>query len=332
LGIPPIIEAIRKARRTSIYVVGDPEQYIYSYANGVRNTNNIAMNKLRRKSLVRINDENHRSCNEVITFLNRFHTEVQQKPRGDEVTPGAVYFIADASLDNMVKLYRQSTSHLQTSARTITRFYLSYENKTFARHSERYGLQSLSNNRYQANQILTEASSLICAATGVSIRQACERYAITDLAYRKCALRLLRAVRSRAITCEVDLRDAIREQLGLTAVNETTCRIPEMLERMRDYFESQATTTNGILELHSSIHKAKGLDADSVLAVAERIAVLNRWLITEKSLRWTDSQDQCRIGFVAFSRARTIICIGCLEPVDSETLSHLRDLGVTIVP
>jgi len=82
-------------------------------------------------------------------------------------------------------------------------------------------------------------------------------------------------------------------------------------------------------EMYSTIHKAKGLQADAVLAIAENTNRLEKWLMTDKIARFEEKTDMCRIGYVAFSRAKTILCIACLGKIDKTFEKELERLGVS---
>jgi superfamily I DNA/RNA helicase len=56
----------------------------------------------------------------------------------------------------------------------------------------------------------------------------------------------------------------------------------------------------------STIHSAKGREATSVLVIAEDSAELSSWLNENR-------KEESRIGFVAFTRARRLLCIWCRD-------------------
>ena len=86
-----------------------------------------------------------------------------------------------------------------------------------------------------------------------------------------------------------------------------------------------------ITELCASIRKAKGLQADAVLVVAKGVAELKKWLKTDRSVRVADKQDKCRLGYVAFTRPREMLCIACLKEPDAELIQTLQNLGFVTV-
>ena len=83
---------------------------------------------------------------------------------------------------------------------------------------------------------------------------------------------------------------------------------------------------------YSSIHKAKGLEADCVLVVAKDNGELGKWLETDYNERCNDKRDICRIGYVGFTRAKKILCIACKQEIEGSIKEKLKALGVTPRP
>jgi DNA helicase II / ATP-dependent DNA helicase PcrA len=82
----------------------------------------------------------------------------------------------------------------------------------------------------------------------------------------------------------------------------------------------------------SSIHRAKGLEADAVLVVATTPSELTSWLVVDSAARAADKQDICRVGYVAFTRAREMLCLACLKPLNDKTRQLVIDRGITFLP
>ncbi|MNL02644.1 hypothetical protein D3C87_1231580 [compost metagenome] len=54
----------------------------------------------------------------------------------------------------------------------------------------------------------------------------------------------------------------------------------------------------------STIHSAKGREAISILVIAEDLKELKSWFKI-------NDREEARVGFVAFTRARRLLCIWC---------------------
>ena len=77
--------------------------------------------------------------------------------------------------------------------------------------------------------------------------------------------------------------------------------------------------------------KAAEFGADAALVVAKGVAELKKWLQTDRSVRVADKQDKCRLGYVAFTRPREMLCIACLKELDTELIQMLQNLGIVTV-
>ncbi|MCR6473853.1 UvrD-helicase domain-containing protein [Bacillus safensis] len=67
-----------------------------------------------------------------------------------------------------------------------------------------------------------------------------------------------------------------------------------------------------------SIHTAKGLEAECVLVIAESQSEINEWLA------FNQKSEEARIGYVAFSRARKLLCIWA-PSLETEKIECLYD-------
>lgn len=80
----------------------------------------------------------------------------------------------------------------------------------------------------------------------------------------------------------------------------------------------------------SSIHKAKGHEAEAVLVLAKSLTELNSWLTTDFVVRKAAKVDTHRVGYVAFTRPRELLSIACLQQLDGPTNELLGNLGVIL--
>jgi DNA helicase-2/ATP-dependent DNA helicase PcrA len=80
----------------------------------------------------------------------------------------------------------------------------------------------------------------------------------------------------------------------------------------------------------STIHSAKGLEANSVLVIANTLNSLSRWLGISDSVTKESLADENNLGFVGFSRAREMLCVGCLQDTTS-IIPRINELGMEII-
>ena len=65
-----------------------------------------------------------------------------------------------------------------------------------------------------------------------------------------------------------------------------------------------------------TIHKSKGLEADGVLVVAENRKQFFKWLTMRSKDLKNEKDEEYRLGYVAYSRAKRVLALACLEKVD----------------
>lgn len=328
-----IFEFIRKSKKTGIYMVGDPEQYILGFTYDQKpgrkpKFENIPINKF--SATRELNTDNRRSVSEIVDFLNNFHSKVKQVSLEGSRGKHSVFFISDTRLNDIILRYMEISKELESDSMTnhrITRFYLSYENKTFVGCAADHGLVPVSNESTNVPNILGESLQFISSIVGLSQKQICEQHNIDQISYRKLGICLIEAFHSGKITDEAELKVFIENVLGLTTQEDIKTK--NQFTRLRNILGVDESALG--LHQYTSIHKAKGLEADAVLVVARTENELKKWLTVDKKRRQEDTTDTCRIGFVAFSRAREILCIACVKPIGDEVKSQLSALSVQIV-
>lgn len=330
-GQARIIDRIRKEKKTKIYAVGDPEQYILSFTYKEKSGRkplfkNIPINKFKAQRTQ--NENNRRSLSDIVDFTNNFHTSITQVAVKGSGADAGVFFISETDLETIILKYREITEVLEKKGERITRFYLSRENKTFRGYASKYGLTPISNYKTKPVSILNESLKLISAITGLNQKRIREKYNIDYVGCRKLGIQLSRAFSTGRIKKESDLIVFIETSLNLECDYESV-GIQNQLTMLRDLLCHGEPSAG--LHQYTSIHKAKGLQADTVLVVAKTEDELKKWLMTDKDERINDKNDTCRIGFVGFSRAKHILAIACQVKIGDGLRHQLSSFGVQIV-
>ncbi|MFX0201389.1 MAG: UvrD-helicase domain-containing protein [Candidatus Hodarchaeota archaeon] len=323
-----IFQKIMKGGKTDIYAVGDPEQYIFGWSSKIKSFDKIAINKFKDNAKVETNDKNQRSCDEIVRFINQFHCEIDQVSEKGSDTRGGVYFISGTDLDNIIRSYRDITKILEGRNLSVVKYYLSYANKTLEKVAGKWGLIPVSNESTKALRLIDESLKVISSVIGINGKQICEIYKLDRIGLRKKGLHLLKAIREGKIRNGEDVEVFIKNNLRLRVSRGLPRnKVEDKLKRMSCYESIDDTICER--DMYSTIHKAKGLQADAVLVVAENKGQLEKWLMTDKKARCKEKTDRCRIGYVAFSRAKTILCIACLGKIDKSLEQKLERLGVS---
>ena len=65
-----------------------------------------------------------------------------------------------------------------------------------------------------------------------------------------------------------------------------------------------------------TIHKSKGIEADCVLVLASSESQLFKWLEMNGEDMKSETDEDYRLGYVAFTRARKVLILCCLKEID----------------
>ncbi len=328
-----IFDAIRKGRKTTMYSVGDPEQYILGFTydqRGIKKPSfdNIPINRFLRDCNECKIDLNRRATEQLVSFTNHFHTCIKQVSYVGRDERSGVFFIPHIDLDIVISKYLDLTKTLFAPHANLKLFFLGYENRTFDHVKGKYGLIPISNENRHPKSTLGASLDIISATIQKSEKTICEECGLDKMAIRKVGIKILKAIASGQLTTIDGLSSFISEEINLSCSNEPlnlASRLNMLISSIR---QDRSLNQN---YYYSSIHKAKGLEADCVLSVAKNKGELDKWLETDHNKRRMDKTDTCRIGYVAFTRAKLLLCIACKEKIDSPLERKLRSLGVTIL-
>ena len=328
-----IFDAIRKGKKTKMYSVGDPEQYILGFTYDLRRVrkptfDKIPINRFAENCQKCQLDINRRACEQIVEFTNQFHTLIQQVSEVGPAGNGGVFFIERTDLDLVIFKFFEMTEEIIKSCEKSKRLFLGYENKTYDGFIEKYGLIPISNEHRREKSLLAESLDIISSATQLSRKAIREEYNLKRIELRKLGIRLMKAIMAERVGTRDELIGFIKDNLRLPCTNGEVA-VDSTLNRLCFLLKNEPEVYGR--NFHSSIHKAKGLEAECVLVVAKTLNELKKWIETEFEERCKDKQDTCRIGFVGFTRAKQILCIACKAPLGDQVREELRNLGFTFI-
>ncbi len=340
-----IIETIRRSKKSNIILVGDPEQKIMSFQDKSKKKDkngNIKIHpivSLQDKSTYKIikKDENYRSSETIVDFINNFHSSIHQKYRCYDIkSKNEILFINKNDISGIVNKFNElCLDENYCLNKPKKRFFLSYENNTFdeLNMGSNYG-----DSDYSKYLLLT--MNLILKIYNYKKKEFLELYGITVVDFREVAIKLLnkfiKNINEKSKWEEYieyyfgDIESNSREE-NFDDVNRIKI-IDDYYKKLHELLKVDINNPNSEEnDLCMTIHKSKGLQADAVLVLAKDINELSKWLECDPEKRLEDTTDTCRLGYVAFSRAREFLCIACMESIDEEIKSKLKSLKVTIV-
>jgi DNA helicase-2/ATP-dependent DNA helicase PcrA len=330
IGMLEILDHFRKTAKTVLYAVGDPEQYVMGFTYRGQtppNHDRIPFFRFKQLSEPKPIIKNHRSNAEIVAFANQFRSDLKQQAVKPSRNEPRVLFIPSTELAEIVRHYQVLSANVETEEEQRTRLYLSEENATFDTVSDQFNLTSVSNLARKTNTLLGEALELLSVALDRSHRRICEEFGLSRLQWRAVGVRLLRDLRAGAYGVDQFIV-FVTDTFGHSVSKSRVKLIDESLRMLTAEFTRDRSAHRS--ELCSSIRKAKGLQADAVLVVAKTAAELKKWLQTDQSYRAGDKQDKCRLGYVAFTRPKEMLCIACLKELDAELNQILKELGIEV--
>lgn len=308
------------------YCVGDAEQYIYTFRYKEKAGTPPTFNEIPIKLLGSSDDIeketiplNRRSTGAITNFINSFATVQQTLPVSGE-NDAPVIFLEGTNLPEVVEKFEQTRTEYQLNENES--FYLSYSPKEVHWH-EIPQISELSSIGVEPSEIVKEAIRYICSSLGRSTSVLCNELNISEVDLRMAAIEIIRMVNTDSDINQERIDAYLNEKFGIEIVNSH--KRDESLRHLRSFAGRTQSDSN---RKYSSIHKSKGLEAESVLVIAKTLNQLKKWIETDRDTRAADSLDQCRLGFVAFSRAKKLLCVGCLEDLDENTKEKLRNFHV----
>ncbi|MEW6195407.1 MAG: UvrD-helicase domain-containing protein [Bacteroidota bacterium] len=352
---------INKLKRTNIFIIGDPLQYIYAFRRKTKKITNkqITTNKfdntplqqLRKKYPVNILNVNYRSSGEIIKLINNFILDNQYKQSEKPTNDIPIYFIENFDDAEILSTYskicdRNKLEEIHSTNKSGKRIFknLILTSEWPKSDSRLKKLQILyktliSNSfikfekgNYKLTSHLQEISrciqGYICEKKNVLLDNSIHE----ELRFRAFCFYVIRKLKEKKLTQpkkQVEcIKDVLRRAFPYShdlRDNSIQFEIP-LQELLSPSYSSRVDT--GIL--YSSIHSSKGLEATSVLVIAYSQNELKKWLDFEKAN--SEMDDDYRLGYVAFSRARDMLCIACLEKIDEELKQKLKALDILCLP
>lgn len=324
-----IVEGIRKEKVTQIYCVGDPEQYINSFDSSLRNFANLPILKasISNAYAVEINNANHRSSEKIVKFLNNFngrnyHSKFFGQETITEKTGTEVVFIEQyENVTNILPAFKTicDKSGIKNSERCI----IAKKNDVIKKIKSALGQKFLTPTKNPNTSVLNMMKETFLSTLRLNQTEFCDKYQANVYTLRKLSLQILKEINRGNITDENSYAKYLMDVLKF----EFKAGLPIKIENFRNVLGNQPSDEFMVV---SNIHTIKGLESEAVLAIAKTEAELLLWFEQDMSIRdqqrGNEFTDYPRLGYVAFSRAQTTLCIACLEKISDATKTKIQSL------
>lgn len=323
-----IIMLLEKQRLTQIAVVGDPDQSIYRFRYGSSQIGEKApvesKQPIRELMAMKQNDccirhllTNHRSSMEIVVFNNRYGTLENQVPEKGSVCK--IQYIQrktpDSLIDEMKKLGQQhGCKHylvLGKKQKTVD-FCKVVRQESETKHGH-IDLKSI--------------TDYIIAKSGMTHNDFLEKYNLNTHMLRHVAAELRKRfqIDQMETRCfDNEIKNVFKELYGVSIlIRDSACldeknrKVPFGYSKKWDVMQEQSALDP---IRYMTIHKSKGLEADCVLVIAETQNEFDKWINMTPQKMKSLSDEDFRLGYVAFTRAKKVLILSCLQEIDIDAL------------
>ncbi|MCB5228477.1 MAG: UvrD-helicase domain-containing protein [Candidatus Cloacimonetes bacterium] len=347
-------------RGVCCYFVGDVKQKLLSTYTIPQRTRCGRENPFRfllEKYPDYVSDEhaNHRSTEQIVGFLNNFG-EVQQE-NSSNYHKNPIYFITNTDIEQAYDSFKGIVSkrELCGEVQPLDKVVLGYSFKADSRKKPiqkcyefvtKVGLRHVTyNHRIHTTNNIIELESFLRRSSGLTTYDIQKIFDNDLILYRQLIWCLYNGMMSNSrinffISNSDDLCSAVQYCINSLCKNYRDylkiddskkgygCKVPSFIEdvfsRQSKTRKTQAVDTDAYF---STIHSFKGLEASCVFLIVNSNALLKSFIETDRSVQNQNSN----LGYVAFSRAKDLLCIMCLEKINKPLRDRLKAMQVEFV-
>ena len=317
-----IILKIEKMKYTQISVVGDPDQSIYRFRYGnsqigekapdetkqpLRELMDMDDSKCKRRSLL----VNHRSSAEIVRFINQYSTLEKQKAENGKICK--IQFISTNNIEEIVERFDKACELYQCKTKII----VAKNNDTLM---EFYDI--VFGGATTENKIMKDSKSVqdfIISSSGLNYNAFMDKYDFSPFELKKIAVGTRKILKKYPQKDIWEIASTLSNRLYGKKISQSNSTYFDDKGKPQKYnFSfSDDEEISGNEEIRIlTIHKSKGLEADGVLVVAENRKQFFKWLTMRSKDLKNEKDEEYRLGYVAYSRAKRVLALACLEKVD----------------
>ncbi len=346
-----VLQKIIQEKKTKFYCVGDPLQSIFKFMYGqtqIRIKNDFKvkilndspirkMEKVLSSNVVRIKD-NHRSSPSITNLISQYTNCIGYKQISKANYDYQIYFVDGLDKNAIIKKFYNISNELEIKQEPnkIKYLHLSQEWKFWDDVKLDLGINMIDKGNHRNSSLMSEIKRYILGVLGMNQKQVLElinENSNTDklLSFRQFCIKAYKSIKNNDIeNASSIIKKKFSESYGYKFPNDRksidkNTDVKNTLKELLKAEPKQSYITHN--KFYSTIHSSKGLEATAVLVFATKKKQLFDWLNFANVL---GENDNTRLGFVAFSRARKLLCISCLEKLTEIELKKLKKIGFEI--
>lgn len=298
---------------------------------------------------------NYRSTDNIVKLLNSMNGGLQDYRSNHPEENHPIYYLSSTKPDEILSRFNELlvTHQLQKEVGVYHKMILGRTWGLLRKFNDQTTIIEINNKQEIFRSSFNEFMRIIIAVLGTSSLRIVKEHKISRIRFRKFVLECLFEIRNLNRNEEPLLslfRYYKEEPIHRLIINKWNAQFPMANKKYEDTADVKiGVSLLGCLNhsglqldeqknafVYSTIHGAKGLEASSVLVIAEsktwgeKISAneyIKSWLNNEKK----GDDDEPRCGFVAFSRARKLLVIASLEELSDENKLTVENLGIEII-
>jgi len=342
-----VFEKIYEQGNTNLYCIGDPLQSIYgfSYANSQLLTKppkpesfgDAPIQRFKSHANCNLNyiRDNHRSSCDIVALINLYTFKVdlaQTSVNGDVNVDAPIIFINCNTLSDIADNFNRLVEEYEATVEDgkLHKLFLAKDWKHFDGLSDSHEVSELDYGSHTINNQFQEMKQCVLGALGLLRKDIIEfsskqTHFEKRLSWRLFCLQTLSEIKANQID---DVKTYIQQEFEKKYqkpiphahnADEKNTSIKSTAEKLCRSAKQKTSDS-----FYSSVHSAKGLEATCVLVYTNTANQLEKWLDFENV---DNDDDGFRLGYVAFSRARKILCIACRETPKASTIEKMERLN-----
>lgn len=341
-----IFQKIIEKGKTNFYCIGDPLQSIFhfSYTESHLGKKEKPQKTFDKSPILQFNNSdnfdkekiiiNNRSSKNVINLINNYTQIIdykQELPIGKKCNQIPIFLVTGGNKSEIIEKYEQVIFN-NNIKKEIDKMFSLLIAENWDAFDEINDLNTIKNEKNSTKTIFNECSRIVLAVLGINRATCLDFIPIKDkkekyIHYRKFCFSILKDIRNQTVNVNCDyILNKFTETFNVRISENTRINIDitKALENIKTVIK---TSDNG--RFCSSIHTSKGLEATCVLVIAKTNNQLLKWLDFKNVNH--DKDDDFRLGYVAFSRARELLCISILEKPNDKLLAEISKLNIKIL-